>query len=54
MEIGTWSNDMANHDTILVGILLHLFYQYMRYLQLIASKTEERAYRYMSKVKHVV
>lgn len=26
MEIGTWSNDMANHDPISVCIPLHLFF----------------------------
>lgn len=29
MEIGTWSNDMANHDPITVCITLHTFYEYI-------------------------
>ena len=29
MEIGTWSNDMANHDPISVCIALHTLYEYI-------------------------
>jgi hypothetical protein len=29
MEIGTWSNDMANHDPISVCIPLHPVYEYI-------------------------
>jgi len=31
MEIGTWSNDMANHDPITVCIPLHTFYEYVSF-----------------------
>jgi endoribonuclease Dicer len=30
MEIGTWSNDMANHDPVSVGIPVFLCFQYVR------------------------
>jgi hypothetical protein len=50
MEIGTWSNDMADHDTISVCTPLHPFYQYVTVTDSCYIKNKAiRAHKYKTK-----
>lgn len=50
MEIGTWSNDMANHDSMSVGTPLHLSCWYISIMHSYYMKNKtKRAYKYKFK-----
>jgi hypothetical protein len=50
MEIGTWSNDMANHDPMSVGTPLHPFYWYISITLSYYMKNKVKiAHKYKSK-----